>query len=304
VAAVSCDSRGRVLVFNRGEHPVMVFDSEGTFLGSWGEGLITRAHGITVGPGDLVYCSDDLGHTVRQFTADGRLLNTWGTPGHPSPTGATSMDYRTIQQAGPPFHYPTNVALAPDGHFYVSDGYGNARVHQFAPDGRLVRSWGEPGDGPGQFHLPHGIVVDRQGIVYVADRENSRIQLFSPEGEFLAEWRDLARPCEVALDSEGNLLVAELGYRCAMWPGTTAPCPDPSGGRVSILSPRGEVLARWGGGREPTAPGDFFAPHDICADAAGNVYVAEVVMSAGGERGEVPPDCHCLQKFSRVSLHA
>jgi hypothetical protein len=110
----------------------------------------------------------------------------------------------------------------------------------------------------------------------------------------------LARPCQVTFDNEGNLFVAELGYRAGMWPGTSAPSPDATGGRVSVLNSRGTVLARWGGGREPTAPGDFFAPHDLCIDSRGDVYVAEVVMSAGGNRGLVSPDCHTLQKFSRV----
>src|SRR5439155_1369245 len=96
---------------------------------------------------------------------------------------------RTIRQSGPPFHRPTNVALAADGSLYVTDGYGNARVHKFAPDGRLLFSWGEAGSGPGQFNLPHGIAVDREGLVYVADRENSRIQVFDGRGKFLARRR-------------------------------------------------------------------------------------------------------------------
>ena len=105
--AVATDSRDRVFVFNRGEHPVMVFDRDGTFLASWGEGLFARPHGISIGPDDAVYCTDDLDHTVRKFTPDGRLLLTLGTSGKPSDTGATSMDFRTIRRAGPPFHYPT-----------------------------------------------------------------------------------------------------------------------------------------------------------------------------------------------------
>lgn len=298
--AVAVDSQDRVLVFNRGEHPVLVFDRDGTFLTSWGEGLFTRPHGITIGPDDSVYCTDDLDHTVRKFTPDGRLLWTLGRSGCPSDTGATSIDYRTIQYAGDPFHYPTNVALSPEGDIYVSDGYGNARVHKFSADGQRLLSWGAPGSGPGEFHVPHGIAVDREGIVYVADRENSRLQLFSPQGEFLAERPDLARPCQVAFDAVGNLYVAELGYRAGMWPGTTAPSPAATGGRVSIFSPAGRLLTRLGGGVTPTAPGDFFAPHDIRVDKQGDFYVAEVVMSAGGNRGLVPPTCHSLQKFTRL----
>src|SRR4051812_19539707 len=173
VAGVATDSRDRVFVFNRGRNPVMIFDRDGTFLSTWGEGVFVRPHGICIGPDDSVYCTDDGDHTVRKFTPEGGLLFTLGTSGKPSDTGATSMDFRTIQRAGAPFHYPCNVALSPLGELYVCDGYGNARIHKFTPDGRLLLSWGEPGSGPGQFRIPHGIAVDSDGIVFVADRENS-----------------------------------------------------------------------------------------------------------------------------------
>jgi hypothetical protein len=134
--------------------------------------------------------------------------------------------------------------------------------------------------------------------VYVADRENSRVQLFTPQGQFLAEWTDVARPCQVCIAGE-HVFVAELGFRAGMWPGTTAPGADAPGGRVSVFDRGGALLARWGGGRNPCAAGDFFAPHGICVDARGDVYVGEVVMSGGGNRGLVPADCHALQKFIR-----
>lgn len=297
VVAVATDAQDWVYVFNRGEHPVIVFDRDGAFIRSWGEGLFARPHGICIGPDGAVYCTDDLDHTVRKFNPEGRLLLTLGTSGIPSDTGATSVDYRTILRAGPPFHYPTNVALAPDAELYVSDGYGNARVHKFSTAGRLLFSWGEPGNGPGQFHVPHGIAVDRHGTVYVADRENSRIQLFGPDGAFHSEWTDVARPCQVFIDSVENVYVAELGFRAGMWPGTVAPSADATGGRVSIFDRSGKLQARWGGGQIPCAPGDFFAPHGICVDSCGDIYVAEVVISAGGNRGLVPRTCHTLQKF-------
>ena len=301
VTAVAIDSRDRVLVFNRGEHPVLVFNRDGSFVTSWGEGAFARPHGITIGPDDCVYCTDDFDHTVKKFTPEGRLLMTLGTSGQPSNTGATCIDYRTITHAGEPFYFPTNVALAADGAIYVTDGYGNARVHKFSPEGKLLFSWGEPGGGPGQFHVPHGIAIDREGVIYIADRENSRIQLFTPKGEFIREMTNIARPCQVTFDGAGNLYIAELGYRAGMWPGTTAPSPDATGGRVSVFTPDGQLLARWGGGAKPTAPGDFFAPHDIRVDSHGDVYVSEVVMSAGGNRGLVSPTCHSLQKFTRLT---
>jgi DNA-binding beta-propeller fold protein YncE len=299
VAAVATDSKDQVYVFNRGPHPVIVFAPDGTFLGSWGEGLFTRPHGITIGPDDAVYCTDDFDHTVRKLTPEGQLLWTLGESGRPSDTGATSIDFRTIQRAGLPFHYPTNLALAPTGELFISDGYGNARIHKFSPGGRLLLSWGEPGAGPGEFRIPHGIAVDREGIVYVADRENSRIQLFTPDGRFLSQWTDVARPCEVFINRFDHVYVAELGFRAGMWPGTTPPYPGAPGGRMSVFDRLGTLLSRWGGGDDPCSPGDFYAPHDVWVDSRGDVYVAEVVMSAGGNRGLVPPTCHALQKFAR-----
>jgi DNA-binding beta-propeller fold protein YncE len=300
VAGVATDNDDRVFVFNRGEHPVIIFERDGGFMGSWGEGLFARAHGITIANG-LVYCTDDLDHTVKIFTPEGRLLQTLGTSGRPSDTGATSIDFRTIQQAGPPFHFPTNVAIASDGSLFIADGYGNARIHQFSSEGMLQSSWGHPGQGPGEFHVPHGIAISPDGTIVVADRENSRLQFFDPGGRFLREWNEIARPCQVVVDENGIVYVAELGYKAGMWPGTTAPSPDSTGGRVSVFDWDGRMLARWGGGVHPCTPGDFFAPHDLCRDSRGDLYVAEVTWSAGGNRGVVPADCHSLQKFLRLS---
>lgn len=300
VAGVACDRRDRVYVFNRGEHPIVVFDTDGRFVASWGEGLFARPHGITIGFDDSVYCTDDAGHTVHKFSPDGRLLLTLGD-GKPSDTGATSIDYRTIQRAGAPFHYPTNLALVADGSMYIADGYGNARIHKFSPDGRHLFSWGNPGSGPGEFHVPHGIAIGVDGSVYVADRENSRIQLFDPSGNYMSEWVDVARPCQIFIDGADRVYVAELGWRAGIWPGTQSPTDDATGGRVSIFDHGGTLLARWGGGQNPCSPGDFFAPHDICGDSQGNLYVAEVVASAGANCGLVPANCHALQKFRRLS---
>ncbi len=300
VTAVATDSHDRVFVYNRGDHPVAVFDPEGKLLFSWGEGLFIRPHGIWIGPDDAVYLTDDLNHTVHKFTAEGRHLFTLGTSGQPSDTGNTSIDYRTIRRSGPPFNFPTNLAVAPNGDLYISDGYGNARIHKFSPEGVLQFSWGTPGTGPGQFQVPHGIAIDRNGVVYVADRENSRLQLFSPQGEFLTEWTDIARPCEVFIDDVGRVYVAELGYRTGMWPGTTAPSPDSTGGRISIFDASGNRLARFGGGERPCEAGDFFSPHDIWLDSRGSLYVSEVVRSCCGNQRPAVGDYHTLQKLERI----
>jgi DNA-binding beta-propeller fold protein YncE len=297
-AAVAADSRGRVYVFARVPHRVLVFAADGSFLTTWGEGQFARPHGLFIGPDDGLYLTDDLGHTVRKFTTEGNLLLTLGVQGRASDTGVSGMDYRTICRTAGPFCYPTNLALSPSGDLYISDGYGNARVHQFSPDGRHIRTWGEIGSGPGQFQLPHGIAVDRQGTVYVADRENSRIQLFTPEGKYLAQWTDVARPCQVFIDSEGMVMVAELGHRAGRWPNSPPPAADAVGGRVSIFNPAGKLLSRWGGGERPSEPGDFLAPHDLWVDGRGDLYVAEVIRSAGDPDG---PAGHALQKFVRCA---
>ncbi len=296
IVGVACDSRDHVYLFARGSGSVLVHDRGGGLVTSWGRGQFVRPHGIFIGPDDTVYCTDDNGHAVRAFTPDGTPRFAIGPCGTSSQTGATSNDYRNIRRAAGPFNYPTNLAVGPSGDCYVADGYGNARVHRFAPDGRLVQSWGEPGSGPGQFHVPHGIAVDADGTVYVADRENSRIQRFTALGEYRDEWTDVARPCEVYLGADGWVYVAELGFRAGRWPGTGPARPGETGGRVSIFDRAGRLHARWGGGDDPCAAGDFVAPHDLWVDSRGDLYVAEVTRSAAAG---VPASCHTLQKFTR-----
>src|SRR5437899_3134057 len=188
--SVAVDARDDVYVFNRGEHPVIVFDREVKFLRSWGAGVFRRAHGITIGPDGTLWLTDDLHHTVRQFTATGKLLLTIGDPDTPS-----------TLQGGKPFNRPTHVALCPKtGDIYVSDGYGNSRVHKYDPRGRHLFSWGEPGTDPGAFNLPHNLPTDAEGLVYVADRENHRIQIFDEKGGYLDQWNNLHRPCGLGAD--------------------------------------------------------------------------------------------------------
>jgi hypothetical protein len=179
---------------------------------------------------------------------------------------------------------------------YVTDGYGNCKVHHFAPSGELIESWGEPGTGPGQFHLPHGLCVATDGRVFVADRENDRLQVFTPAGRFLEQWTDVQRPTNLTMDGEGNLYVAELwwrvGDRSLVHGETVADRP----GRVSVFDATGRLVARWGGA-DRCAPGNFVAPHDLCVDSLGDLYVAEVTHSHGGPTGLVTSECHTLQKF-------
>jgi DNA-binding beta-propeller fold protein YncE len=296
VGGVAVDSGDRVYVFNRSEHPVIVFDREGNFIKSWGEDLFRNAHAALIGPDDALYCTDDRGHTVRKTTLDGEVLLTLGTPDQPSDTGYDGGDYRTIKRDGPPFNRPTNLALSPAGEIYITDGYGNCRVHVFSSDGKLLRSWGDPGTGPGQFNLPHGIAVSQKGIVYVADRQNNRIQLFTPGGKYLSEWGNLNRPTDVRLERDGNLYVSELGHQVGISQGMPAPTADSPRSRVSIFDLDGKLLARFEG--DPgTAPGNFCAAHTVCTDSRGDMYVGEV----SARRGKLPADVHVLQKFIRMA---
>lgn len=300
VAAVAVDSRDRVYLFTRTESAVFVYERDGRFVGSWGEGEFSeRAHGITIGPDDRVYCVDDADHTVRKFSTDGEPLLTLGTRGRASDTGYDGAAYATIARAGPPFNRPTNLAIAPTGDLYVADGYGNARVHQFAPDGRLIRSWGAPGGGPGEFRIPHGICVLADGRVLVADRENDRIQLFDLDGRYLDEWRDIQRPTQLCVGPEGLIYVAELWWRTGQRSHRFGEITADRYGRVSVLDPGGAVVTRWGG-TAPGTSGGFTAPHGIAVDSRGDVYVAEVTYTFGVAPGAIPPgSAPTLQKLAR-----
>ncbi len=279
VVGSAIDEEDNVYVFSRGTRPVMVFDREGNFKNAWGDGVFARAHGVTIGPDGLLYCTDDRDNTVRKFTKEGVLLRTWGTPYQYSDTGYTGGNYTSIKRGAGPFNRPTKVAFGPGGEMYVSDGYGNAQVHKFSPEGEYLFSWGGPGDGPGEFRLPHAVSADSQGRVYVPDRYNNRVQIFSPEGEFITEWTDLKLPNDVDFDADGKTVyVAELSHR------------------VSILDMEGNVLARWGTDEPCMDAGYFVAPHSISVDSQGSLYVGEVCetnssMDKGGR---------ALQKFVRI----
>jgi hypothetical protein len=284
---VAVDSKDHVYVFTRGEHPMIVFDRDGNFLRSWGEGLFKRAHGITIGPDDEVWLTDDGNHTIRKFTPEGKLLLIIGDPDKPA-----------TLQGGRPFNRPTHVALCPrTGEIYISDGYGNSRVHKYDPKGRHLFSWGEPGTDPGCFNLPHNIATDAEGLVYVADRENHRIQIFDSQGRYLAQWNNLHRPCGLFADRRngGLFYVGELGTGLAV----NAAVPN-LGNRVSILSMKGELVGRIGDRFAGEGPGQFVAPHGVTTDSRGDLYVAEVSYTIKGRHENPPREIRCLQKFART----
>ena len=251
VSAVATDSQDRVYVFQRKDPPVLVFDRDGSYLSSWGAGVIADPHGFNI-VDDIVYLTDREGSQAMKFTLDGELLQTIGERGVYSDTGCENPGDLVPRAAGP-FNYLTEMTPGRLGHLFVTDGYRNARVHEFLNDGILRQSWGKPGkSAPYEFHLPHSLLVGPPGDrLYVCDRENSRVQVFSFEGAFLTMWTDMHRPQDIAIDKDGVFYICERDE-------------EGSPPQVSVLDGRGTVLARF-----PTR-----GAHGLWVDSHGDIYLA------------------------------
>jgi len=284
--AVDVDSNDNVYVFNRGNHPMIVFNSEGDVLRAWGEGEFTNPHGVTVAPDDTLWLVDNGDHSIRHFTPEGKLLFTLAEKENQSPW-----------MSGKPVNRPTCVAIDPrNDEILVGDGYGNARVHRFSPDGKkLLDSFGEPGTNPGQFIIVHDIAVDRDGLIYIGDRENRRIQIFTPDGKFEKQWINFSRTAGVHISKDDEQLVYIAEY-----------FGDPSGSyrnvpgigpRISVLDREGNVLARVGEEAYGDEPGRFYAPHYLSTDSQGNIYEAEVSYAEYGRSMDPPRELRSLQKL-------
>ena len=264
VASVAVSARGSILVLHRGAHPVMEFEPGGKFVRSWGDGLFSEgkvgaipqslwaddksrysavygpagctscgAHSVRVDPQGNVWVIDAPGHVVYKMSPDGKEVMRLGTKG----TAGT----------GPKtFNLPTDVAFAPGGDVYVTDGYGGARVVKYARDGKYLLEWGQRGKGPGEFGLPHNIVVDRVGRVYVTDRDNQRIQVFDANGKFLTQWVETGGISGLAISRDQRI-----------W----------AGGILRDLD--GKVLGRL------DAPG-VAGGHGVAVTDSGEVYIAQL----------------------------
>jgi DNA-binding beta-propeller fold protein YncE len=245
-SGVATDAAGNLLVIHRGDpqKPILVFDGDGRFLRSFGAGLFTSTHGLRVDPDGNIWTTDNANHTVIKFGPDGNVLLTLGEKDVPGDDEKH-------------FNRPTDVSFAKNGDFYVADGYGNSRVVKFDKGGKFLKAWGKKGGGDGEFNLPHAVQLDSEGRVYVADRENKRIQVFDADGRFVRQFAQGVAP-----------------YGLFITPGDTVFVADGVAHKVLKMTREGKVLAEWGGGgREP---GKFLMPHGLAVGADGAVYVAEV----------------------------
>lgn len=233
-----CDKEDNLFMMCRDiEHPVVMLDSKGNYVKSFGQGLFKEVHSLCVTPQDTLLCVDTGLHVVRELTRDGEWIRDLGNLGHPSDSGFEQnywrrmqrkgkivptdvlfdkgwsfwMGAQTIKRAAPPFNRPTGVCVGPTGDIFVSDGYGNTAIHRFSSDGTLLKTWGGPGDAPGKFYIPHSLWVDRFNRIWVGDREANSIHVFDDNGEIIAYMNeDLYQPTAIWAD-DMYIYVAERG---------------------------------------------------------------------------------------------
>ena len=283
-AGVAVDSHDNVYALTRGDHPVVVFDRDGNFLRSFGEGLFSaRTHGLYIANDDSVLVVDDGLHTIQKFTPEGEKLMQLGESNEPK-----------ARWSGEPFNRPTSAAIMPsNGDIYVSDGYGNSRIHVFTGAGEYEFSWGSPGIDAGQFMRPHNIAIDADDRVYVVDRECHRIQVFDALGGFITMWNNIHRPDAMVLWQD-HIYVGELNGLSGLddAPGL--------GHRVSVFDLEGNLVSRFGAPEEGEGAGQFIAPHGIAVDSHGALYVAEVSFTIRGRHMDPPRELRSLSKYDRV----
>lgn len=263
VSGVAVDSHNHVWMFHRGSsRSIMAFEAEtGKMIASFGDGMFVNAHGLAVDHEDNIWVTDgnygsgESRHQVLKFSHDGKLLMTSGTKGVP---GRDSTH----------FNQPTDVVIAPNGDFFVSDGYVNRRVAKFDKHGRFLLDWGTEGDADDQFALPHGIALDQQGRVYVADRNNLRIQVFDGKnGKYLATWKPdiMARPWGLEVGADGYLYVMDGGHLAS---------EPPDEARLIKMDLNGKVVASWSSFGQQD--GQIFWGHDIAVGRDGAVYAVDI----------------------------
>jgi peptidylamidoglycolate lyase len=247
---------------------VLFIDKDnGKLIKSWGDNLFIMPHGLTVDNENNVWLTDVGLHQIFKFNQDGKLLMKLGEASVP---GNDSLH----------FNKPTDIAIAKDGSFYVSDGYGNSRVIRFSASGKYLLEWGEKGDGESEFNIPHGISLDSNGNVYVADRESNRIQVFEPNGKFIKQFSDdtFGAICSVAFDKAQSKLFAVDDF--------TFLKVKHRGSDVFVLDRTGSVQTRFG--RSNSGVGTISWYHDLTVDQDENIYIGDILGNT-------------IQKFKKVS---
>ena len=236
VSTIAVASDGAVLVAQRSGAPVIVINPDASLRCAWDTQLASDPHGINVDGADRVLLVDRDAHQVIVADMSGQVLLTLGERHQP--------------RFQAPFNHPTSAAVAGDGDIYVADGYGNAAVHHFSPQGEHLASWGEPGTGPGQFSTPHSIWVDTQNRVLVADRENHRVQVFDRDGTYIDSWYGFHNPMDLCEDIDGNIYISDQ-------------IP-----RLSQVDGNGRLLGRC----RPV----WNVPHGVACAAQGEIYLTEM----------------------------
>ena len=259
VAGTAIDKEGNVILFARGKTSVIVLNKQGEFIKTIGEKDFLRPHAVRVDSKNYIWFVDDGDHTVKKYDMDGNKLMTIGIPNSPAEL-----------HSGVPFNRCTDVAIDYDTEsIFISDGYGNSNVHKFSINGEFIKSWGSPGTDESQFNIVHNIVIDANGYLYVADRENHRVQIFDQGGAFVDQITNMHRPCALNIHND-KLYVGELGYGMSV--NQNVPNIGP---RISVYNLNKELLFRWGEGFGNN-PNQLYAPHSIAIDDDGNIYLGEV----------------------------
>ncbi len=264
-SGLAVDAKGQIWVFTRAKPPVQVYDSKGNLVRSWGADVVQTAHYLKIDHEGMIWLADVGKHVVMQFTPEGKLLKTLGTPNEPG------CDKTHLNK-------PTDMAVSPAGDVFVTDGYGNNRVVHFDKDGKFVKEWGTMGTGPGEFSLPHGIVLDSKGRLYVADRNNCRVQVFDQSGKFVTQWRNLLVPWGFWITDKDDIWICGSSPMPWRKEDGALGCPPKdqvfmrfnTSGRLQQLwtIPKGED------GKEK--PGELNWVHALALDAQGNVYASDI----------------------------
>lgn len=267
---IAVDGRDNVWIFTRSQPPIQAYRSDGMFLRAWGEKSIGLAHQIKIDQDGNIWLADIGLHVVRKFSPQGEILLTIGTPGEFG-EDETHLDK------------PTDMAIASNGHVFVSDGYGNNRVVHFDQRGKFVKAWGKLGVGPNEFSLPHAIALDSQGRLYVADRNNVRIQVYNAEGQLIDSWANVIVPWGFSMTAKDELWVC--GSTAMPWredpayPGAPLSCP-PKDQVVMKFDTTGRVRQVWTipkGEDGHEKPGDVNWLHSVAHDSQGNLYLGDII---------------------------